>query len=421
MPTLTNRKFLFPFVMITSLFFLWGFVHNFNPVLIPHLKRSFTLNTTQSLLIDSAVYAAYFLLALPAGWVMKRFGYKTGIITGLLLFAIGCFGFIPAADWQSYLFFLVSLFVIASGLTMLETAANPYASALGDPETAVQRLNFSQSFNGLAATLAPIVGVNVILIQTHSDEELNAMSETARAAALASEASTVKMPYLVLGMVLVLIAIIFYFLKLPKLQGQETLSMAGGSLRSAIRHRQLRWAVVAQFFYVAAQVMVFSTFLLYAPAAAGITAKEAGYYLGACGFAFLAGRFAGTVLMQFVSPRKLLSVYAVLCVLLSGLAILGSGMLTVYAVIGICFFMSIMFPSIFALGIQGLKGDTEFGSSLIIMAIVGGAVLPPIFGYIADTTYIQWGYVVPLICFVVVALFGWVGTKDAPQVAASAT
>ena len=194
MPSLTNKSYRFAFIMITSLFFLWGFVHNMNPILIPHLKKSFTLTVTQSTLIDSAIYIAYFLMAFPAGIIMKKFGYKAGIITGLLFFATGTFLFIPAANTQSYDFFLFALFVIACGLAMLETAANPYASSLGDPETSTQRLNFSQSFNGLAAAMAPIIGARVILTKGYSDVELSSMTDAARKIALASEASSVEVP-----------------------------------------------------------------------------------------------------------------------------------------------------------------------------------------------------------------------------------
>jgi FHS family L-fucose permease-like MFS transporter len=409
MASLTNKSYRFAFILITSLFFLWGFAHNLDPILIPHLKKSFTLTTTQSTLVDSAVFIAYFLMALPAGFIIKKFGYKIGIITGLLFFALGSFLFIPAADNQSYDFFLIALFIIACGLTILETAANPYASSLGDPETATQRLNLSQSFNGLAAALAPVVGVKIILTKGYSEAELGGMTEAARKVALASEASSVKMPYLVLGIILVLIAVIFSFTKLPNIQKEEA-QPAGKNILHAFKHRHLSWAVAAQFFYVGAQVCVFSLFLLYAPTSAGITEELAGYYLGACGLAFLIGRFLGTFLMKYIKPPKLLALYAFINILLCGIAIAAHGMITVYAVIGICFFMSIMFPTIFALGISDLKGDTEFGSSLIIMAIVGGAILPRIFGYISDGTgNIQLGYFVPLVCFVIVFLFGWKG------------
>jgi MFS transporter, FHS family, L-fucose permease len=401
----------FAFILITSLFFLWGFAHNLDPILIPHLKKSFTLTTTQSTLVDSAVFIAYFLMALPAGFIMKRFGYKIGIITGLLFFSIGSFLFIPAANTQSYVFFLFALFVIACGLTILETAANPYASALGPHETSTQRLNLSQSFNGLAAFLAPIIGARVILTKGHSDAELNAMTESARKVALASEASSVKMPYFILGAVLLLIAIIFALTKLPEIKHKE----AGASSKSifhAFRHKHLTWGVVAQFFYVGAQVSVFSLFILYATSSARLEQVKAADYLGVCGAAFLVGRFLGTFLMKYIKPNKLLALYAAINALLCLVAISAHGMITVYAIIAICFFMSIMFPTIFALGIQDLGGDTEYGSSLIIMSIVGGAILPRIFGYISDATgNIQLGYIVPLVCFVVICFFGWRGYK----------
>lgn len=411
MPSLTSSKYRFAFIMVTSLFFLWGFVHNMNPILIPHLKRSFTLNVTQSTLIDSAVYIAYFLMALPAGFIMKKFGYKTGIIAGLLFFATGTFLFIPAANTQSYDFFLLALFIIACGLTMLETAANPYASSLGDPETSTQRLNFSQSFNGLAAALAPVIGARVILTRSYSDTELNTMTDAARKIALASEASSVKTPYLIFGLLLVLVSVIFIFTKLPVIQNDDD-QAAGKNIFHAFRHRHLSWAVVTQFFYVGGQVCILSLFVLYASKSAGISEIKASNYSGVCGAAFLAGRFLGTFLMKYIKPQRLLALYAAINILLCIAAIEAHGMITVYAVIAICFFMSIMFPTIFALGIKELKGDTEFGSSLLIMSIVGGAILPRIFGLISDGTgNIQYGYIVPLVCFTVILFFAWKGYK----------
>lgn len=410
MPSLTNRNYSFAFIMITSLFFLWGFVHNLDPILIPHLKKSFTLTTLQSSLIDSAVFIAYFLMAIPAGMIMKRFGYKAGIITGLLLFACGSFLFIPAANTQQYAFFLGALFIIACGLTILETAANPYASLLGDPETSTQRLNFSQSFNGLAATLAPIIGARLILTKDYTETELGSMTEAAKKMALAAEASTVKTPYFVLGAVILLVAIIFWFTKLPEIKdGEEHAS--GKNIFHAFKHSHLSWGVVAQFFYVGAQVCVFSFFILYATKSAGIDKVKAADYLGwGCGMAFMIGRFFGTFLMKFIKAERLLAIYAAISAALCLLAIFATGMITVFAVIGITFFMSIMFPTIFALGIKDLKGDTKFGSSLIIMSIVGGAIMPPIFAYISDiTNNIQYGYIVPLVCFLFIIYFGWKG------------
>lgn len=406
---MAKTRTLFPFILITSLFFLWGFAHNLDPILIPHLQKSFTLTTVQATLVDSAVFIAYFLMALPAGFIMKRYGYKAGIITGLLVFALGSYLFIPAANTQQYTFFLIALFIIACGLTILETAANPYASSLGDPETSTQRLNLAQSFNGLAATLAPVIGARVILTKGYTAAQLSAMTEEGRKVALAAEAASVKMPYFMLGTILVLIAVIFAFTRLPAIQSNEGHS-ASKNIFHAFKHQHLTWSVIAQFFYVGAQVSVFSLFILYATKAAGISEVKAADYLGLCGLAFLIGRFIGTYLMRYYSSARLLAVYAVINIVLCTVAISGHGMITIYTVIGICFFMSIMFPTIFALGIKGLRGDTEFGSSLIIMSIVGGAVLPRVFGYISDVTgNIQYGYAVPLACFAVVAFFGFKG------------
>jgi len=404
-------------MLVISLFFLWGFSNNLNPILIPHLKKSFTLTTTQSTLVDSAVYIAYFLMALPAGYVMKRFGYKTGIITGLIFFSIGSFLFIPAANAQSYIYFLFALFIIACGLGFLETAANPYAAALGTHETSTQRLNLAQSFNGLAAALAPIIGARVILVKGYTEKQLNAMAPGVKRIALASEASSVKTPYLILGTVLLLIALAFALTELPKIQHKATGIKKSQNILHAFKHKQLTGSVIAQFFYVGAQVCVFSLFVLYATKSAGISEMKAADYLGVCGITFLIGRFFGTFLMRYVKPKKLLAIFASINILLCVVAIAAHGMITVYALILICFFMSIMFPTIFALGIAGLGGDTEYGSSLLIMSIVGGAILPRLFGLIGDSTgNIQIGYLVPLFCFSIVAYFGWKSQKTVQEV-----
>ncbi len=430
-----NKSYLTAFILVTSLFFLWGFAHNLDPILIPHLKKSFTLSVLQASLVDFAVFIAYFIMALPAGYLMKKFGYKSGIIIGLLFFAIGSLLFIPAANTQAYGFFLGALFIIACGLTILETAANPYVSLLGPPESAAQRLNFAQSFNGLATTLAPIVGAKLILVKGTSDQELNGMTEAAKKIALASEASSVKMPYLILGCIILLVALFFYFTKLPEIKEQEDQAAASRSISHAFRHTHLKWSVVAQFFYVGAQVCVFSFFILFATKALPADATKDGfilaiekilkslgivnsfsqsdyysYYLATGGLMFMIGRFIGTFLMKFIRPNILLTTYALVSSVLCIIAMKGTGVTAVYAVLGIFFFMSIMFPTIFSLGIKDLGADTKYGSSLIIMSIVGGAVLPLIFGKISDATNnIQLGYIVPMICFAVVAFFGWKG------------
>jgi MFS transporter, FHS family, L-fucose permease len=404
-----KQNFLFPFILVTSLFFYWGFIHNLDPVLIPHLRRAFNLNTVQASLVDSAVYIAYFIMAIPAGIIMKKYGYKTGILMGLSLFAGGCFLFVPAANTMQYAFFLAALFIVACGLTILETAANPYATILGDPATSTQRLNFAQSFNGLAAFLAPILGGKFILSQNPiAEAQLAAMTTQVRDAYLHQETATVKMPYIVLGSAILIAFIIFFFTKLPDIKDNEEKEKT--SFLHTFRHKHLKWAAVAQFFYVGAQVCILSLLILFATRVAGITEKAASFYSSAAGLAFMLGRFAGTFFMRYIKPAKLLSINAVICILLCLVTVFGSGIITLYAIIATTFFMSIMFPTIFALGIEDIGADTKSGSSLIIMAIVGGAILPPLFGYITDKTHnIQYGYIVPLLSFAVVLYFGLKG------------
>jgi FHS family L-fucose permease-like MFS transporter len=408
-----SNNWLFPFILVTSLFFFWGFVHNLDPILIPHLRKSFRLNDLQSSLIDSSVFIAYFLMALPAGYVMRKYGYKSGIVGGLLLFALGCFLFLPAADTHQYIYFLGALFIIASGLTFLETAANPYATIIGPPETATRRLNFAQSFNGLAAMVAPIIGGQFILSGTEmSDEAYAQLSPEALNNYLTTEAQSVKMPYLILGILVLLVAVLFMASKLPDVKEGDD-SKAGNNPLKAFRHRHLTWAVVAQFFYVGAQVCVGSFFIKMARTGAGMDEKTAAQYLGwGYGAAFMLGRFVGTFLMGRFASEKLLSAYALINIVLSAVAIFGSGIVVVYALIAIAFFMSIMFPTIFSLGIKDVGADTKMASSLIVMSIVGGAFLPPVLGIISDATgSIQNGYIVPLLCFVVVFLFATKGHK----------
>ena len=251
-------KFLFPFILVTSLFFFWGFIHNLDPVLIPHLRRAFSLSTVEASLVDSAVFIAYFIMAIPAGMIMKKYGYKTGILLGLAFFAIGCFLFVPAANTMQYAFFLGALFIVSCGLTMLETAANPYATVLGNPQTSTQRLNFAQSFNGLAASLAPLIGANFILSSNPvSDSDIAAMAPQVRNAYLLAETSTVKMPYIVLGVAILVVAAIFFFTKLPDIKDENEPAGKSGFLH-AFRHKHLAWGVAAQFFYVGAQVCILS-------------------------------------------------------------------------------------------------------------------------------------------------------------------
>jgi FHS family L-fucose permease-like MFS transporter len=405
----TTRSPFFAVALITSLFFLWGFALNLNPILIPHLKKACQLTDAQSAFIDSASYIAYFLLALPAGQFMKRYGYKAGIVLGLLLFATGAFLFFPAAATRSYAFFLGALFVIACGLTFLETAANPYITVLGDSEGATQRLNFAQSFNGLAAMLAPLLGGAFIL----SGKSLTASQQAAMtgpqvATYLDHEAAAVQVPYLLIGGVVLLVAVVLYFTRLPDIVEEVDES---GQRRSIWRERNLLLGVLAQFFYVGAQVCVSSFFIRFAGYTAGIGEKSATLYLSAALLGFTAGRFIGTFLMRYIPASRLLAVYILLNFFLVLLAVLLPGKLAVYALVGVEFFMSIMFPTIFSLGIRGLGAATKEGASLLIMAIVGGAVFPVLMGRVSDASNIKVAYVVPALCFLVVFYFALKNAK----------
>lgn len=397
---------------------MWGIANSLNGILIPHLRKALQLTNMQSTFVDTAVYMAYFLMAIPAGMILKRFGYKKGIIAGLLVFATGALLFLPAANMQAFEVFLLGLFILGCGLTLLETAANPYATRLGDTEGATARLNLAQSFNGLAVFVAPLIGTFFILSgKEYSKEQMLAMPDVDKIAYLTGEAASVKMPYLILAGFLILLAITFYFIDLPELEDKNVAASKGG-IFDTLKYSHVKWAVVAQLFYVGAQVCVTSFFVRMAITGAGVDEKTAGYYLGVYGLLFMIGRFAGTAIMRFVKPAKLLSIYSVVCIILSSIAIFTEGKFVVLALGGLGFFMSIMFPTIFSLGIVGLKDETKPASSLIVMAIIGGAIFPVIMGGIIDSSgdNIQAGYIVPLVCYFFVLYFGLVGHKVEPRI-----
>lgn len=412
-----RSQYLLPFILVTSLFFLWAFLHNINPVLIPHLKKACSLTDTQSAFIDTAVYLGYFLIALPAGWFMHRYGYKKGILCGLFLYGAGALLFIPAASSREYIFFLIALFVSASGATFLETVANPYVTKLGDESTATQRLNFAQSFNGLGAVLAPVIGSKVILSGVeHTKEQLDKMSPAELTTYLDGEAATVKMPYLVIGVIVFLLLLLFVIIRLPEIKEQGASEPGKFSFR-VFRHKHLAWAVVAQFFYVAAQTCVGSFFVRFSKYVNNIPEKEAALMYGSIAMlGFMLGRFSGTFFMKYVKPARLLLVYALINIVLLTVAILTKGSVSVYTLMAVPFFMSIMFPTIFSMGISGLGEESKIGSSFIVMSIVGGALIPPLMGMVSDASNgnIQLAYFVPAICFVVIVFFAYKFRNMAP-------
>ncbi len=414
---LVSGQYLLAFVLVTSLFFLWAFLHNTNPILIPHLKKACQLTDTQSSFIDTAVYFGYFTIALPAGLVMHKFGYKKGILIGLILYAIGAFLFIPAASARSYTFFLVALFIIASGATFLETVANPYITKLGPKETSEQRLNFAQSFNGVGAFVAPIIGGQFILSGIeYKPEELSAMSAAQLNTYLQSEADTVKIPYLVIGAVVLVVTALFFVARIPEIKEGEGAEEKESFSLSVFRHSHVTWAVIAQLFYVGAQVCVGSFFIRFARQVMNLPEKDAAFWWGSIAMVgFMVGRFVGTWLMQYIKASTLLAIYSLINIGLLTIALVTNGDVAVYAVVAVPFFMSIMFPTIFALGIKGLGEETKIAASFLVMSIVGGAIVPVVMGLISDATgSIQNAYIVPLLCFLVTLYFGWRGYKIKP-------
>jgi FHS family L-fucose permease-like MFS transporter len=415
---MTKNKNIYAVALITSLFFLWGVALNLNPILIPHLKKACELTDLQSSLVDSASYLAYFILPIPAALFMKRYGYKGGILLGLILFACGAFLFYPAAAVRSYVFFLSALFVLFSGAAFLETAANPYITVLGDPSTATRRINFSQSFNGLAATLAPLLGGLFILSGKNlTSAQKEAMSPEQLNNYLNKEASAVQLPYLIIGLVVLTVAILIFRKPLPEIVEEDTETAEDkkrsltGKIGVLLRRKQLIMGVIAEFFYVGAQAGVLGFFIRFSERVAGLGEKPAAAFLTAAALGFMIGRFSGTFLMKFVNPVKILATYSAINVVLLLLAVTMHAKFSVFALIGVAFFMSIMFPTIFSLSIRGLGSKTKLGSSLVIMGIVGGAVIPPIMGKVSDMSNIQYAYLVPIICFVYIFYFAWKNLK----------
>ena len=385
-----------PLVLVTSLFFLWGMAYGLLDVLNKHFQETLNITTARSTLLQAAYFGAYFLIALPAGLFMNRFGYKKGIILGLLLYAIGAFMFFPAAQQASFNYFLLALFVLASGLTCLETAANPYVTVLGKPETSEFRLNLAQCFNGVGSFIGPVIGANLFFGNTDNTGSLD----------------SVKMVYIIIGGVVLVIAGLFFRTRLPEIKESQIVSAQSLDAKPLFSHRNFTNAIIAQFFYVAAQVGIAALFINYCTQVGkGVDNAEAAYLLSVALILFTAGRFAGTALMKVISPSKLLTIYALINVVLCLVVIWAGGNLSVYALMAIFFFESIMFPTIFALGIKDLGHHTKKGSSFIIMSIVGGAMVPYVMGLLTDQQSISFAYTVPLVCFVVVAWYGWRGYR----------
>jgi len=411
---LTDGQYFLPLALITSLFFLWAFGVNLNDVLIPHLKKAFRLTDFQSSFIQVAFFGGYFLAALPAGRMMERIGYKKGILSGLMLCAAGALLIIPAATVRVYGFFLFALFVMACGQSFLEVAANPYVTLLGPAESSERRLNLAQSFNAVGAVVTPIVGAAFILTLTqYSPLQLSAMSPEQFQAYQIAEADTVKVPYLVISGLFVAVAALIYFSKLPEITEREKrTNSTAKELQGILNYGHLLKGVVAQFFYVGAQVGVASFVIRFAQhIATGTPEKLAANYLKLHLLAFMIGRFTGSAIMRRIPASRLLALFAAGALLCGFIAVLTSGATPMWAIVVIGFFHSIMFPTIFALSLKNLGSYTKLGSSLLVMSIIGGAFFPAIMGRISDLSSIQRAFLVPIVCYAYVLYFALRGYK----------
>lgn len=404
---LTTKEYLLPFVLITSLFFLWGIAHGMLDTLNKHFQEILHLSKSRSGMIQFSVYTAYFLMALPAGYFMRKFGYKKGIILGLVLFASGAFLIACTTSFESFWLFLICLFILGCGLATLETAANPYTTKLGPSNSAAQRINFSQSFNGLAWVIGPLIGLFIYGNQGVAPGE---------------KLTSLILPYFLIGLVVLSVAIIFIKTPLPEITEEEidVEKVSANVVDKPTYHKPLIHqphfvlGVLAQFSYVAAQTGIFSYLINFVT---DVNQKphfdiSIGPYFLSIGFAlFMIGRMSGSYLMGFIKPSRILAVYALLCCLLLPVVSVGLGWISLIALYGVFFFMSVMFPTIFALGIKDLGPKTKKASSFIVMSIVGGAVFPPLMGWIADVHGMSVGFYAPIPFFVFILYYALYGHK----------
>ena len=411
-----NKNYTLPLALVFSLFFLWAISSNLLPTMIRQLMKTCELNTFEASFTESAYWLAYFIFPIPVAMFMKRYSYKAGIVFGLLLAAIGGLLFFPAAAIKEYWAYLCIFFIIATGMCFLETAANPYVTALGDPATAPRRLNLAQSFNGLGAFIAAMFLSKLILSgDTYTRETLPMDYPGGWDAYIQMETDAMKLPYMALALLLLLIAVVIVFSKLPKIgdEGRKSESKEKLIDFGVLKHRHLRWGVIAQFFYNGGQTAINSLFLVYCCTYAGLPEATATTYFGLYMLMFLLGRWIGTGLMLKFRPQDMLLVYALANVALCAVVMAFGGQIGLYAMLGISFFMSIMYPTQFSLALEGLGEQTKSGSAFLVMAIVGNACLPQFTAYLMHINEQMYhvAYIVPLVCFLFCAYYGWKGYK----------
>lgn len=411
-----KNPYLGSLTILTSLFFIWGFITCLNDILIPHLKSVFTLNYTQAMLVQFCFFTAYFVVSVPSGYLVEKIDYKGGIIAGLSIAGIGCLLFYPAASSHSYPLFLAAFFVLASGITLLQVAANPYVTILGNPETASSRLTMTQAFNSLGTTIAPYFGALFILATAvKTADEIQLLNADELSVYQAAQAAAVQIPYLLLAAVLFLIAIVFVLIKLPKIEATEE-QVSGGAddvHDSAWGYKHLVLGAIGIFVYVGGEVSIGSFLInfLGEPAIAGLAEQEAGKYVSFYWGGAMVGRFIGAAVMQKIQPGKALTFNAVTAALLVLMTMFGSGHVAMWTLLAVGLFNSIMFPTIFSLAVSGLGKHTGQGSGILCAAIVGGAVLPVVQGLFADRIGIQQAFFIPVLCYCYIAYYGWRGHR----------
>lgn len=405
---------LLPFILITSLFFMWGLANNLTDTLLAAFKRIMSMSDFQTSWIQMAFYGAYFCLALPAAIFIKRFTYKSGVLLGLGMYVLGALLFYPSSITMQYGFFLGSLYVLAGGLAVLETACNPYIIAMGDPKTGTRRLNLAQSFNPIGSISGVIISKFYILsnLDLAGAGERAAMSAQELEQMQQAELNAVMGPYVTIGLLLLILWMAIAFTRMPKASTESTTINLWPTIQRLVSRKSYVLGVMAQFFYVGAQICVWSFTIRYVMAELDLAESAASSYYIAALVVFTVFRFINTYLMKFFKPVTLLMGSALLAALSTFLVIAGSGYLGVIALVAISGFMSLMFPTIFGLASEGLGEDTKIGSSGLIMAIGGGAALPPLQGLISDATgSIHVSFWVPLLCFLIIAGYGWLNKK----------
>jgi FHS family L-fucose permease-like MFS transporter len=411
-----KKSYLGSLTLLTSLFFIWGFITCLNDILIPHLKSVFTLNYTEAMLIQFCFFTAYFVVSVPSGYLVEKIDYKGGIIAGLSIAGIGCLLFYPAAGLHSYPLFLAAFFVLASGITLLQVAANPYVTILGDPETASSRLTLTQAFNSLGTTIAPYLGALFILdTAVKTVDEIKLLNADQFSAYQATQAAAVQNPYLLLAATLFFIAVFFALIKLPKINAAEAhvLGSQDSLADSAWAYKHLVLGAIGIFVYVGGEVSIGSFLINFfgEPSIAGLAEQEAGKYVSFYWGGAMVGRFIGAAVMQKIQPGKVLAFNAVTAALLVLITILGSGHWVMWTILAVGLFNSIMFPTIFSLAVSGLGKHTGQGSGILCAAIVGGAILPVVQGLFADRIGIQQAFFIPVLCYCYIAYYGWRGHR----------